>query len=247
MRLKHERVVFLHLHAHGVGRLGQSVSLCAGRKQLNQPVLHVPGGVPAAHNAQLSPRLHVFGEHPEHLLDHVAERVLELRRVPSGDLAARLLQRLNRRRRGHAQTALSAGELVLAAVLLHRVRQVYHHLVDLVVERRGLRGLHHLADVVALPLDDRLGKVGHVVRVDAAVLAHIGALDGGKARVVVDVLLVAVDCVLRVAVVVHKARAERAAVNLAVAVERERIEPVRVDALAVFALSRDAVVRLRGG
>ena len=167
--------------------------------------------------------------------------------MPSGDLAARLLQRLYRRRRGHAQSALAAGKLVLSAVLLHRVRQVDHHLVNLIVERCGLRGLHHLADVVALPLDDRLGKVGHVVRVDAAVLAHIGALDGGKARVVVDVLLVSVDGVLRVLVVVHKPRAERAAVYLAVAVERERIEPVRVYAIAVFALSGHAVVRLCGG
>ena len=130
------------------------------RDQLDDSLSHPAVRVPPADDPQLASRLHVFAQHPENLLNHPPESVLESFAVPARDLAARLLQIVDGRARRHVQAALAARELVLSAVLLHRVGHIAHHLVYLPVDRRGLHRLHHLADVVAFPLDDRLAHVG---------------------------------------------------------------------------------------
>ena len=158
--------------------------------------------------------------------------------MPAGDLAARLLQGIDGRARRHVQAALAARELVLAAVLLHRVGHVLHHLVDLAVERLRLHRLQHLADVAAVPFDHRLAQVGHVLRVHAAAAPDEVALHAALPGVVVDVFGVAVDGVLRLLVVVNQPRAERPAPYVAVAVQHERILSVRVHAAVVFARLR---------
>ena len=122
---------------------------------------------------------------------------------------------------------------------------IVHDLVDLIVERRGLHRLQHLADVRAVPLDHGLAVVGHVLGVDAAAASHEVALHAALAGVVVDVFGVAVDGVLGLPVVVHKARTERTPEHLAVAEQHERVLAVGVHALPVLAFARAAEAQLR--
>ena len=143
----------------------------------------------------------------------------------------------------HVQAAFAACELILSAVLLHRVGQIAHHLVNLPVDRLSLHRLHHLADVVALPLDDGLAHVGHVVRVHAASPSDEVPLHAALPRVVVDVLGVSVDRRLRVVVVVNQPCAERLSPRVAVFIEHERIFSVRIQPFGIRPLR--AVTRFR--
>ena len=245
VRLYLQGVVLLHLHAHRVRGLGQSAVVSHRRDELHELVLHVAARIPSADDSEFALRVQIVAQYPKHLLDHLAESVLELLRVPAGRFAARLLKGLNGSSSRDAKSALSAAELVLSAVLLHAIHEVIHRLINLPVQRRCLHRLNRLADVVALPLDDGAAHVRDVFRIDAASAPDEVPLYARFAGIVVDVLEASVDHVLCAVIIVYKPRAERLAPYAPVLVQDKRIPAVRVYAVLVFRLSRAAEAQLR--